>query len=111
MTLEVNFDFDKSNIRKEDKAKLQEAVDFVKKYPGAKVSLEGHTDSIGTEQYNQALSERRAESVKNYLVKEGAAEESKTTAIGYGESRPVADNKTKEGRAKNRRVEILILSE
>jgi outer membrane protein OmpA-like peptidoglycan-associated protein len=111
MTLEVNFDFDKSNIREEDKAKLQEAVDFVKKYPGAKVRLEGHTDSIGTEQYNQALSERRAESVKNYLVKEGAAEESKTTAIGYGESRPVAPNKTEEGRAKNRRVEILILSE
>jgi outer membrane protein OmpA-like peptidoglycan-associated protein len=111
MTLEVNFDFDKSNIRKEDKAKLQEAVDFVKKYPGAKVRLEGHTDSIGTEQYNQALSERRAESVKNYLVKGGAAEDSNITTIGYGETKPVADNNTKEGRAKNRRVEILILSE
>ncbi len=111
MTLEVNFDFDKSNIRKEDKAKLQEAVDFVKKYPGAKVRLEGHTDSIGTEAYNQKLSERRAESVKNYLVKEGAVDESNITSMGYGEKKPVADNKTKEGRLKNRRVEILILSE
>ena len=94
-----------------DKAKLQQAVDFVKKYPGAKVQLEGYTDDIGTEQYNQALSVRRAEAVKNYLVKEHAVEAPMINASGNGEKNPVASNKTKEGRAKNRRVEILIMSE
>jgi OOP family OmpA-OmpF porin len=111
MTLEVNFDSDKSNIRPDDKAKLQQAVDFVKKYPNSKVRLEGHTDSINSEAYNQALSERRAEAVKGYLVKEGACEQANVSAVGYGETKPIASNKTKEGRAKNRRVEILIMSE
>ena len=111
MTLELNFDFDKSNIRPDDTAKLQKAVDFVKKYPGSKVRLEGYADSIGTEEYNQSLSERRAEAVRSYLVKEGACEQANVSAVGYGETKPVASNKTKEGRAKNRRVEVLILSE
>lgn len=111
LTLEVNFDFDKSDIRDEDIEKLQKAVNFVRKYPGAKVKLEGHTDSIGTEEYNQRLSERRAEAVRDYLVKEGACEAANITSIGYGETKPVAPNNTKEGRAKNRRVEILILEE
>ncbi|MFH0932966.1 MAG: OmpA family protein, partial [Nitrospirota bacterium] len=69
------------------------------------------TDSIDSEEYNQALSERRAEAVKNYLVKEEAAEKSKISTVGYGESRPVASNDTEEGRDQNRRVEVLILSE
>ena len=92
-------------------AKLQNAVYFVKKYPGSKVRVEGYTDSTGTEDYNQALSERRAETVSSYLVKEGAVEPANVTAAGYGETNPIASNKTKEGRAKNRRVEILIMSE
>jgi outer membrane protein OmpA-like peptidoglycan-associated protein len=111
MTLELNFDFDKSNIRPDDMAKLQQAVDFVKKYPGSKVKIEGYTDSIGTEEYNQALSERRAETVASYLVKEGACEQANVSVEGFGEAKPVASNKTKEGRAKNRRVEVLIMSE
>jgi outer membrane protein OmpA-like peptidoglycan-associated protein len=111
MTLIVHFDTDKSEIKKGDKAELQRAINFIRKYPGAKVRIEGHTDSIGSEQHNQRLSERRAEAVKNYLVKAGVCEETKTMAIGYGESRPVAPNTTEEGRAKNRRVEILILSD
>lgn len=86
-------------------------VAFVKKYPGYSISVEGHTDSRGTDKYNQALSERRAAAVKKYLVeKEGAVSE-KIKPIGYGESRPIADNKTEKGRFENRRVEILILSE
>ena len=111
LTLHVNFDFDKSVIRKTDDAELQKAVDFVKKYPGNQVSIEGHTDSIGTDKYNQALSERRAAAVKAYLLKQGVVDSQKIKSVGYGESRPIADNKTKQGRFENRRVEILILSE
>jgi OOP family OmpA-OmpF porin len=111
LTLRVNFEFNKSDIRESDVAELQKAVRFIRKYPGAKVRLEGHTDSIGTDEYNQRLSERRAEAVKDYLVKEGAARASKISTVGYGESRPVASNDTEEGRAQNRRVEVLILSE
>jgi OmpA-OmpF porin, OOP family len=111
LTLHVNFDFDKSAIRKADEAELQKAIDFLKKYPGYKVMLEGHTDSIGREAYNQRLSERRAAAVKNYLVTRGAADSQKIETKGFGESKPIADNKTKEGRFQNRRVEVLILSE
>src|SRR4030043_2182097 len=74
MTLRVNFDLDKSDIKESEIAELQKAVTFIRKYPGAKVRLEGNTDSIDSEEYNQALSERRAEAGKNYLVKEEAAE-------------------------------------
>ena len=111
MTLMVNFDFDKSVIREGDKAKLKKAIDFVKKYPGFKIKIEGHTDYIGTEKYNQGLSERRAGAVMKYLVKGGGIDGKRLTAVGYGESKPVASNKTNEGRAKNRRVEILILAD
>jgi outer membrane protein OmpA-like peptidoglycan-associated protein len=110
MTLRVNFDFDKSKIREADEAKLKKAVHFVRKYRGANIRLEGYTDSIGTEQYNNALSERRANAVKNYLVKEGGVSKKEIKAVGNGESNPVASNKTEEGRAENRRVEILIMS-
>jgi OOP family OmpA-OmpF porin len=111
LTIHVNFDFDKAVIRPADQAELQKAVDFVKKYPGYKISLEGHTDSIGTEKYNQGLSERRAAAVKDYLLKEGVADGQRIQTAGYGESRPIADNKTDKGRFENRRVEVLILSE
>lgn len=117
MTLHVNFDFDKSNIKKSEEAKLDKAVDFVRKYPDAMIELEGHTDSIGKEEYNQKLSERRAEAVRQYLIKEGAVAESRISARGYGELKPIAPNRTEDGRdnpkgrAENRRVEILIISE
>jgi len=117
LTIHVNFDFDKSDLTKADVAELKKAIDFVRKYPAAKVELEGHTDSKGTEQYNQKLSERRVEAVKQYLIKEGAADKARISAKGYGESKPIAPNTTKEGkdnpegRAENRRVEILIISE
>jgi OmpA-OmpF porin, OOP family len=109
MTLRINFDFDKSVIREADEAELNKAVVFVRKYPDANVRLEGHTDSIGSEQYNQKLSERRAEAVMNYLIQKGACQRANISAVGYGELRPIADNKTEEGRAENRRVDILIL--
>lgn len=111
MTLLLHFDFDKATIKEIDIPQLKKAVEFVKKYSGAKIKLEGHTDSVGTEQYNQKLSERRAEAVKKYIVKEGGCSEASISSIGYGELKPVDSNKTKEGRANNRRVEVLILSE
>ncbi|MGA2468404.1 MAG: OmpA family protein, partial [Thermodesulfobacteriota bacterium] len=90
---------------------LPKAVAFVKKYPGTKIRLDGYTDSIGTDAYNMKLSEKRATAVKDYLIKEAGVDSSKITAVGHGEADPVADNKTPEGRAKNRRVEISILSD
>jgi len=111
LTLRINFDLDQAAIRLSDKAELDKAVAFVKKYPSAKIELDGYTDNIGTEAYNEKLSEKRAEAVKTYLMKEAGLDPSKISAVGRGQSSPVADNETKEGRLQNRRVEILILSE
>jgi OOP family OmpA-OmpF porin len=104
---DVLFDFDKTNIKPEAAAILDRLVAFMNENKDKRVALSGHTDSIGTEKYNQGLSERRAASVKNYLVKKGV-DTSRVTSQGFGESKPIADNKTKEGRAKNRRVEIKV---
>jgi OmpA-OmpF porin, OOP family len=110
LTIHVNFDFDKSQVRKTDVGELQKALAFVKKYPGYKISVEGHTDSRGTDKYNQALSVRRAEAVKKYLLDNGATDGDKIKAVGFGESKPIADNKSEKGMFENRRVEILIFS-
>ncbi|MDQ7787103.1 MAG: OmpA family protein [Thermodesulfovibrionales bacterium] len=110
-TLIINFDFDKATIRKADAAELRKATEFIKKYPGAKVRLEGHTDWKGTEQYNQDLSEKRSAATKEYLVTKGNIDASRISTVGYGETNPVASNKTDEGRFQNRRVEILILGD
>jgi OmpA-OmpF porin, OOP family len=109
ISLIVHFNFDKFGIRKADEAELNKAVEFVKKYPNSKIKIEGHTDSIGTKKYNQKLSEERAEAVKNYLVSKGASKHTNISTVGYGESKPVASNKTAKGRAENRRAEITIL--
>jgi outer membrane protein OmpA-like peptidoglycan-associated protein len=108
LTLHVNFDFDKSVIRKADLSELEKAVAFVKKYPDSKVALEGHTDSRGTEKYNMKLSQRRADAVKKYLVDKGEKADRITTEA-KGEGSPIADNKTDKGRFENRRVEVLIV--
>jgi len=108
-TLTINFDFDKSTIRKSDMADLKKAIEFINKYPGNKIRIEGYTDWTGTEKYNQRLSERRASATKNYLATKGGIVSSRISTIGYGESNPVASNKTRDGRFQNRRVEILIL--
>jgi outer membrane protein OmpA-like peptidoglycan-associated protein len=111
LTLQILFDTDKATITEAGQMELQKAVVFVKKYPGAKIEVEGYTDSVGPDAYNMKLSERRATAVKDYLVEEANVESSKITAVGYGEAKPVVDNKTAAGRAQNRRVEILILSD
>ncbi len=111
ITLQVLFDFGKDTFTGEDLKELQKAVAFVKKYPGSEIWVDGYTDSTGTDAYNVRLSERRARVVMNYLIKEAGVESLKITVVGHGKADPVADNKTKEGRAKNRRVEISILSD
>jgi len=110
LTVHVNFDTNKSQVRKADLAELRKAAAFVRKYPGCKISVDGYTDSRGTEKYNQALSERRAAAVRAYLVENGATESDKITSKGFGESNPVGDNATEKGRSENRRVEIVIVS-
>ena len=110
LALHVNFDFNKATIRKPDDADLQKAIAFVKKYTGSQVSLVGYTDSIGGDAYNLKLSEKRAEAVKDYLVKHGA-DASKIQTSGRGKADPIGDNKTEKGRFENRRVEVQILSE
>jgi OOP family OmpA-OmpF porin len=103
----VNFDFDKATIRPDAKVILDEAASQLSKSPDVRVSVEGHTDSVGTDAYNQKLSERRAASVKQHLVGKGVSE-SRLSTVGFGESKPVASNSTKDGRALNRRVELLV---
>jgi OOP family OmpA-OmpF porin len=109
MIIHINFNFDKSEIRDIDKAEMQRAINFARKYSVTQITVEGHTDAIGTEQYNQKLSERRAEAVKKYLVKEGGIDETKITTIGYGETKPVTVNDKAEG-GRKQRAEILVLS-
>ncbi len=105
----VNFDFDKATIKREGEPVLDEAIQALKEQPDVRISVEGHTDSIGTDAYNQRLSERRAEAVADYLAAGGIAR-SRMSARGYGESRPVASNATEDGRAQNRRVEFGLLA-
>ena len=102
------FDFDKSVLKPAGKAKLDDLVSKVKGINLEVIIAVGHTDSIGTDAYNQKLSVRRAESVKAYLISKGI-EKNRIYTEGKGEKQPVADNKTKEGRAKNRRVEIEVV--
>ena len=104
----VYFDFDKSALKKEGKDTLEAAVKYLNANPGSKVEIQGHTDSIGTDEYNRSLSDRRATSVMKYLRERGI-DASRMSTKGLGESQPAADNGTKAGRAQNRRVVIIEL--
>jgi outer membrane protein OmpA-like peptidoglycan-associated protein len=108
LTIHVNFDTAKSNIRKSDAADLKKAEQFVGKYRSCKIEIDGYTDSRGSDAYNQGLSERRADAVKAYLVEHGATAADQITTRGFGKSNPIGDNKTKKGQFENRRAEILI---
>ena len=106
----VHFDFDKSAIRPDSRPVLDEAVDVLKENPNVRIAVEGNTDNVGSDLYNEKLSVRRAEAVFRYLVNHGIAPE-RMEVIGYGESRPVADNDTESGRAQNRRVELHVVDQ
>ena len=101
-----HFDFDKATIRPSGKEKLDRVAKTMQDNPSMRILAEGHTDSIGSDAYNLRLSERRAESVKSYLVEKGVSP-SRITTKGLGKSDPVASNATEEGRAQNRRVDII----
>lgn len=102
----VNFAFDSAKLRPESYPILRHAVFELLENPDVNVTVEGHTDNIGSESYNQKLSEQRAMTVKNYLVSKGV-DAGRITTVGKGESDPIADNKTAEGRAYNRRIEFI----
>lgn len=106
--LDVKFDFDKSKVKEESYGDIKNLADFMNQYPQTSTTVEGHTDSVGTDAYNQKLSERRASAVREVLVNQYGVGAERVGSVGYGESRPVADNATEAGRAVNRRVEAAV---
>jgi len=111
---DILFDFDKWNIRPAAEPVLTQVAEVIKQYPNAAVLIEGYTDSKGSDSYNLKLSQNRAASVKDWLVKKGGVGNKKITTKGWGEAKPVAPNENEdgsdnpEGRQKNRRVEITV---
>src|SRR5690606_12924480 len=104
----ITFDTNRADVKPQFRPVLDQIAYSIAQYPGTVVRVEGHTDSTGSASYNQTLSENRAKSVSSYLIGRGV-ESSRIQAMGYGFSRPVADNATVAGRALNRRVEVLII--
>ncbi len=105
----IFFDYNKATLKPESYPELNRLVNFLKQHPDIKIEISGHTDTLGTLEYNMKLSEQRAKAVYNYLINKGISPERLTTK-GYGPLKPIASNKTAQGRARNRRVEIKILS-
>src|SRR5881227_1224557 len=105
---DVLFDFDKSDIRPDAATALSRLAVIIRAQPKGRTRIEGHTDSKGDDAYNQKLSERRAESVKNWLVTKEALDGSRMITKGWGEAKPVAPNDTDANRQKNRRVQAIV---
>ena len=106
MALYINFDTGKSAIKPESMPIVEQIATLMKAHTDLKLSIEGHTDNVGTAASNKTLSEQRAKAVLDAVVKQGIAA-NRMTAVGWGQDKPVADNRTEEGKAKNRRVEIV----
>lgn len=104
----LEFDYNKANIREEHKAEIKRVADFMRKYPTSRASLEGHTDSRGSEDYNQSLSERRAAAVQQYLVDVEGISADRLSSAGFGESKPKVENDSQENMQRNRRVSAVI---
>jgi len=104
---DVLFDFNKYTLKPEAREKLAKVSGILLAYPGLKVQVEGYTDNIGSDEYNQKLSEERADGVRDYLVSQSVKDDN-VTAAGYGKSNPVADNSSNAGRAQNRRVQLVV---
>lgn len=104
----ITFDTDRADVKPQFRTVLDQIAGSINQYPGTVVRVEGHTDSTGSAAYNQTLSENRAQSVRGYLMQRGV-EGARMEAVGYGMTRPIAGNDTAEGRAQNRRVEVLIV--
>jgi len=102
------FNSGKATFQQQTYPVLQSIAAILKEYPSSKFSIEGHTDSDGKDAANQKLSEDRAAAVKNYLIENGIASE-RLSSVGFGESKPIDTNKTKAGKANNRRVEVKLV--
>lgn len=105
----ILFDFDSAELRPAARENLRNLAESLKKYPNTNVLLVGHTDAIGSDEYNYNLSTRRANAAANYLVSLGV-DRKRIEAVGRGETEPVADNDTEAGRQQNRRVEVAIFA-
>ncbi|QWV93401.1 OmpA family protein [Geomonas oryzisoli] len=103
--INIKFDTNKSDIKAEYHDELKALADFLKEFPNAKGTIEGHTDSVGDKAANMKLSQRRADSVRNYLIKNFGIAPDRIKAVGYGPTKPVASNKTAAGKLQNRRIE------
>ncbi len=106
--LDIQFEINEKTVQRESEEKIDKVAIFMRKYPDTTAVIEGHTDEVGTARDNMKLSERRAENVVNYLVDHGGIARSRLKAVGYGETRPIADNKTQEGKRLNRRIDAVI---
>ncbi len=104
----ITFAFDRAEVQPQFQPTLNEVAQTLSQYPKTYIDIYGHTDNVGTDAYNQALSERRAQSVSNYLVARGVLS-ARLATRGFGETQPIASNDTEQGRAANRRVEIKIV--
>ena len=104
---DILFDFDKATLRRDVEFNLVKIATILNQFGEMKILIEGHTDAIGSEEYNLILSKKRAQAVLDFMVSQGVAAD-RLSSEGYGESRPVADNETEEGRQKNRRVDLVI---
>lgn len=106
--LNVEFDTAKAVVKKKYHDDIKRVADFMKEFPDTTAAIEGHTDNVGNDAYNKTLSEKRANSVRQYIIDKFGIDGSRLTAAGYGEEKPIASNDTEEGRQKNRRVEAVM---
>jgi outer membrane protein OmpA-like peptidoglycan-associated protein len=104
----IYFDFDRFELKPESYSELDRVVEFLNQNPEIKIEISAHTDASGSDDYNLSLSQKRAQSAVDYIISKGINRE-RLTAVGYGETKPISDNETEEGRAKNRRVEMRIV--
>ena len=107
---DVLFDTAKFSLRPEAREKLAKVAGIVEGHPGLRLDVEGHTDNVGGDEYNQQLSEERGSAVRDYLTAQGMQQDSVTTK-GFGKTQPIATNETAAGRQRNRRVELVISGE
>jgi OOP family OmpA-OmpF porin len=108
IALNVEFDTDKAVVKDKYRNEIKKVADFMKANPNTTAVIEGHTDNVDTAEYNQKLSDARANSVRQYLINNFGIKASRLTAVGYGLTKPIASNNTEEGRQKNRRVQAVI---
>ncbi|QWR77608.1 OmpA family protein [Candidatus Magnetomonas plexicatena] len=106
----AHFDANKTKIKEGSEKQLNAAIEAIKQYEQGHARVEGHSDTTGGYDYNMRVSKRRAEAVKDYIIRHGAVEAQKVEAVGYGSTRPITSNETKSGRAQNRRADVRVFS-